>query len=443
MTDITTIEQPITQANGEQPMTQAATTEQSTAQTNGEQQVPQTIIEGQPTTQGTTIEQPTGQTDGEQLVTQTTIEEQQAAQETTTEQPAAQTNGEQPAMQSNGEQPVTQMTIEEQPTTQGAATEQNAAQTSGEQPVPQTTIEERPTTQGIITEQPATQANGEQPVTQATIEEQPTPQGTTTEQIASQANGEQPLTQAPTEQLEAQANNREQTITPPAGEQPATNQLAKSSKTAAAIAKIKQLFGAPPILSAESVEAYEALMAGFIEVWNPKNHLDLIQIKHMTDDAWKAQRYNRHQIMAIKNREKHNRELEALRAKAQADRKDRKQFREKFIDEPVADKGHQDLMTDWAADDVFHEVDDILVFGPAELKEARAMEQCFDYYEKLEWLGNAAIIRYNDSVGQIQKLRNTFDQSNNSSKHEMIEGEFTEIEDQSNKISLVPSDESK
>jgi hypothetical protein len=186
-------------------------------------------------------------------------------------------------------------------------------------------------------------------------------------------------------------------------ELPMTEELAKTWLEAE-LTGIKQLFGPPPIFRSESAEAYYAVMTECIASIKPKNFLERMQVKHMTDDIWKAERYKQHQVSAIDRREQALSQLEKQRTEAEAARNALERRRAGVLDGPLEEEGFQKVVVEEACAVACDEVKYLDRFFP-ELNCARALEESLGYYDRLESLQSAAVKRINDAFNQIERYR--------------------------------------
>jgi hypothetical protein len=72
---------------------------------------------------------------------------------------------------------------------------------------------------------------------------------------------------------------------------------------------IQKLFGPPPVLATESVQAYNRVMLQFIICIVPRDFVEQMFVKHLTDNAWYILRYMRYQTVYVEW--KHNQLREA------------------------------------------------------------------------------------------------------------------------------------
>lgn len=112
--------------------------------------------------------------------------------------------------------------------------------------------------------------------------------------------------------------------------------------------------------------------------------------------SYKIERCKRHQVLAARRREQHHQKLEQDRRNAEAIRQNRKSELENLFEVPATHNFVQgEIVTDAAM-----AIDEKLSkFLPhKEMKDAGALEASIGFYEKLEWLLNAAKMRFNDDT---------------------------------------------
>src|SRR5262245_43315705 len=96
--------------------------------------------------------------------------------------------------------------------------------------------------------------------------------------------------------------------------------MTQKKSTEAVLTEITELFGPPPVLSTEDIEAYNKIMAEFIELFRPTDTLEQSFIKDLTDATWEMRRYRRHKDLAIQRRFQQRLAYQAQRAKLLAQR---------------------------------------------------------------------------------------------------------------------------
>jgi hypothetical protein len=69
-----------------------------------------------------------------------------------------------------------------------------------------------------------------------------------------------------------------------------------------AMAEIKKLCGPPPVLSTESVEAYDKMLFRLVESLEPRDALEQLFAKHLADCTWEIIRYTRHKTLLMERK---------------------------------------------------------------------------------------------------------------------------------------------
>jgi hypothetical protein len=137
--------------------------------------------------------------------------------------------------------------------------------------------------------------------------------------------------------------------------------IAAHARNLRVLAEIKELCGPPPVLSSESVEAYYKVMFRLIEAFMPRDFMEQMFLKHLTDYTWEIIRYTRQRTLNMER-------------KFQQLLKSRSQGRE--IDQ-----------------------------SPTEYDHAEAHEHGIGYDERLDKLLNSAILRRDDVLQQWERYR--------------------------------------
>ena len=76
----------------------------------------------------------------------------------------------------------------------------------------------------------------------------------------------------------------------------------QTSRTSADVAEFLQLFGPPPVLSSESIEAYELIMARLLECYAPQDFMEQLLVKEIADSTWEVTRNMRHKTLVMERR---------------------------------------------------------------------------------------------------------------------------------------------
>jgi hypothetical protein len=218
-----------------------------------------------------------------------------------------------------------------------------------------------------------------------------------------------------------------------------SNELQTTSTTANNLADLKELFGPPPVLSSEDSNAYDAVMVRFVESIKPKDFIEQMFIKDLTDLTWEIKRYSRHKALLIK------RQCDALfedveqDEDAEQDQQTEKEQTEQDEQTQQADSPTQyerKLELEEAFDSAVPDVDEIVTSTPEELLQAAALESGINYYERLDRLIGVAMARRKDVLEQIDLYRVGLGERLRRVSDEIIDAEFSEAE----LPSLAPAD---
>src|SRR6202048_425986 len=68
------------------------------------------------------------------------------------------------------------------------------------------------------------------------------------------------------------------------------------------LAEHNKLCGPPPVLSTESVEAYNTMLLRLIESIWPKDFIERLFCRHIADSTWEIIRYTRHKMLLMERR---------------------------------------------------------------------------------------------------------------------------------------------
>lgn len=64
-------------------------------------------------------------------------------------------------------------------------------------------------------------------------------------------------------------------------------------------AELKELFGPAPVLSSEDAKAYDAMLARILKSIEPRDFIEQMLGKDLTDATWEMKRYSRHKVMVV------------------------------------------------------------------------------------------------------------------------------------------------
>ena len=178
-------------------------------------------------------------------------------------------------------------------------------------------------------------------------------------------------------------------------------QHAKNS-TAATLARLERLCGRFPVLSSENRQDYEELLISLLEHYRPWNFLGERLIKYLAGEEWEISRYKRHKILLIERRFRARLAFQAYREKAAKEDK-------AALANKLAEHRGQFVLPEEALEGVVAEVDAMLLRPAEELEHARALEVASVYFAHLDRLLNAAIVRRNAILAEIDRYDYLFD----------------------------------
>jgi hypothetical protein len=203
------------------------------------------------------------------------------------------------------------------------------------------------------------------------------------------------------------------------------------------LAELKKIFGPAPVLSTESSEAYDALLARFMECINPEDFVVQMLVNDLAIATWDIFRYTRHKTLAIERKFRQRLEFQATRDKTLAQRREARAQKEK--DGKPATVGDQRLELEIVVDSTVDDVVEILKRTPKELDHARALEDGLEYHERLYKFYSMAVALRNDALEQISLYRESLGLHLRRVSDTIIDGEFSETKPE--EIPLVPSTE--
>jgi hypothetical protein len=161
------------------------------------------------------------------------------------------------------------------------------------------------------------------------------------------------------------------------------------------LAEIKELYGPPPVLSTENMQAYEEMTCRFIVCFTPQDSFQTALIKDVIDGTWEAARWARHKALSMHRRL----EVQAQRRKAMAQKK------AALAKRPADSKAEPATEPEEALDHVVEDVDAMLLEPATELDHNRALEVGIVYVEKLDKLQMMAIARRNNAIAELERWR--------------------------------------
>lgn len=164
--------------------------------------------------------------------------------------------------------------------------------------------------------------------------------------------------------------------------------------TAAKLARLERLCGRFPVLSSENRQDYEELLISLLEHHTPRNFLGERLIKYLADEEWEIGRYKRHKVLLMERRFRAR-----LAYREKATQQDKAALATKLAEQPPG----QLILPEEALEGVIADIDAMLKRPAQELEHARALEVGIVYFEHLDRLLNAAIVRRNAILADIER----------------------------------------
>jgi hypothetical protein len=177
---------------------------------------------------------------------------------------------------------------------------------------------------------------------------------------------------------------------------------AKNS-TAAKLARLERLCGGFPLLSSENRRDYEEHLIFLLEGYCPRNFLGERLVKYLADEEWEIGRYKRHKVILLERRFQARLAFQAYRENATQENK--AALAKKLAEQPPG----QLVLPEEALEGVIAEIDAMLLRPAEELDHARALEVGIVYFQHLDRLLNAAIVRRNAILADIERYDYLFD----------------------------------
>ena len=177
------------------------------------------------------------------------------------------------------------------------------------------------------------------------------------------------------------------------------NTILDPTTTDARLAQLRDLFGPPPVLSSENLQAYHEMLRRFIECFQPQDFFETVLMKDVTDGTWEAARYSRHKALLLHRRYRDRREAEAKRRKESA------QNKAELARRVAASKGEAATEPVEALDHLVAECDAILLEPATELDHNRILEVTLVYLEKLDKAQIIALAKRNKALDQLEWYR--------------------------------------
>jgi hypothetical protein len=159
----------------------------------------------------------------------------------------------------------------------------------------------------------------------------------------------------------------------------------KTEETAGTAAtELRELLGAPPVLSTEDSRSYQEIMDRLMACLAPGDFMEQMLIRDLADCTWEMARYTRHKRVLLEGGLREARESDAQGARAE---------------KPGDQAGERGGSTEGSADGP----DDLAL--KLDLDCARALEADIDYCERIEKLHLAMFAKRNDLLEEIERYQ--------------------------------------
>ncbi len=198
------------------------------------------------------------------------------------------------------------------------------------------------------------------------------------------------------------------------------------------------MFGPPPVLSTERLEAFDAILLGLISSHKPWDFMSKQFVWWMAVASWDIARYGRHKKLGIERKYRRRLEFQVQRAKSVlANRK--ATSNNQTAEEEISPEFQRllDLMD--VVETTLPDLNEIAKQAANELDHSRALEEGIRYHEQLDNQLNAAIRRFHIAFAQFQQYRADVGWLN-AQMAESLGGDIAKIEQKSpDQPSIVPS----
>jgi hypothetical protein len=203
-------------------------------------------------------------------------------------------------------------------------------------------------------------------------------------------------------------------------------------------AKLKQLFGPPPVLSSEDPGRFDQLLADLMACFTPADFLEQTLIWELAVLTWEMARGTRHKTLAIERKFCQHLEFQVKRSKALAEAKASNagglaEANRAPLNDLQRLHNIQDNM-----ESLVQDVDKILDRAPTEREHAFALERTIDYYERLDDRLGIATRRRNAVLEQFEMYRTGLGQQMREAANKIIEVEYREVKEQETQVVAPP-----
>jgi hypothetical protein len=204
------------------------------------------------------------------------------------------------------------------------------------------------------------------------------------------------------------------------------NEQFKSASIKTNVTELLQLFGPPPVLSSESMQAYEETMTRLLGSLLPQDFMEQLLIKEVADSTWEAARYARHKTLLMERRFQARLAFQAQRRKAAAPSKEA----------PANQIGK--LSPEDVLEGLVDEVDAILQKPATELDHACALEVGIVYFQHLDRAHLTALARRDKALEQLERYRDGLGRLLRQVSDQIIEAQANVVDVQGEQVTAPP-----
>jgi hypothetical protein len=197
-------------------------------------------------------------------------------------------------------------------------------------------------------------------------------------------------------------------------------------------------------LGSEDPKAYDVMIAQILESLEPRDFIEEMFAKDLTDAIWEAKRYMRHKDLVIERQYLWRKEMKEAQKAKKAHRAEESAKKSEQASEPAketekiepvgqmeqagAPPTQVERMIELAevVDTVISDCDEIIASPVDELKYAAALQSNITYYERLERLYSVSMARRDDVLKQLDLYRQGLGRHLRRVSDDIIEGEFSE-----------------
>jgi hypothetical protein len=192
--------------------------------------------------------------------------------------------------------------------------------------------------------------------------------------------------------------------------------------------EMSRFFGPPPVLSTESAEAFEEMLAELIACLQPADAIEKFAVYNIACLAWEVIRYRRHKTLLIDRKYRQRLEFQALRQKHLLDRK-AASAEERARSNLPATEGERAFELDDYVFGSIEEIDEILSRRPGEIDHVRALEAAIAYHERIDELLGIALARYEAALENLDHYREVLAMRLREVTREIIRRESTTLDE--------------